>query len=248
MKKLSIIIPVYNEKNTLELIVEKILRVNIPVQKEILIVDDFSSDTSSEIAKRLSEKHSEIFFFQNKKNMGKGFCIREGIEKSSGEIIVIQDADLEYDPEEYKKLLKPIISNKADIVFGSRFLTTEARRVLYFWHFIGNKILTLVSNMICNLNISDMETCYKMFCADVIKSVKLKENRFGFEPEVTFKISRMKKIRIYEVGISYHGRTYSEGKKVNWKDGIRAFYVLFKFFLLYILRGKKSILKNPKDN
>lgn len=247
MKKLSIVIPVYNEENTIREIVKRVLSVKLPIEREIIIIDDYSTDKSEIIEKELSKKHAVIRSFRNNKNMGKGFTVRSGIAKASGDIIIIQDADLEYDPEEYTKLLEPILNEKADVVYGSRFLTTEARRVLYFWHSVGNKILTLFSNMICNLNLTDMETCYKVFRADLIKSIKLKENRFGFEPEVTFKLSRLKKIRIYEVGISYHGRTYSEGKKVNWKDGVRAFYVLLKFSFIYIFRGKKSVLKKKEE-
>jgi len=246
MKKISIIIPVYNEENTLRELIKKVLDVKLSLKKEIIIVDDYSTDNSEKIEKELSENHPEIKCFRNEKNMGKGFTVRTGIDKASGDIILIQDADLEYDPEEYHKLIAPIVNGKADVVYGSRFITTEARRVLYYWHSVGNKILTVFSNMICNLNLSDMETCYKVFRSDIIKRIKLKENRFGFEPEVTFKLSRFEEIRIYEVGISYHGRTYSEGKKINWKDGVRAFYVLLKFSTIYIFRRRKSVFKKSE--
>ena len=242
-KKLSIIMPVYNEEKTVEEIVKKVLSVKLNIEKELIIVDDCSKDGSYKKIEELKSKFSEIVLLKNEKNMGKGYSLRKGIEKASGDIIIIQDADLEYDPDEYGKLIKPILENRADVVYGSRFITTEARRVLYFWHYLGNKILTLFSNMLSNLNLSDMETCYKVFKANIIKKINLTENRFGFEPEVTFKLSKVKGIRVYEIGISYHGRTYEEGKKINWKDGVRAFYVLIKNFILYIFRGDKIIYK-----
>lgn len=242
-KKLSIIMPVYNEEKTVEEIVKRVLSVKLNIEKELIIVDDCSKDGSYKKLEELKSKFSEIVLLKNEKNMGKGYSLRKGIEKASGDIIIIQDADLEYDPDEYGKLIKPILENRADVVYGSRFITTEARRVFYFWHYLGNKILTLFSNMLSNLNLSDMETCYKVFKANIIKKIKLTENRFGFEPEVTFKLSKVKGIRVYEIGISYHGRTYEEGKKINWKDGVRAFYVLIKNFILYIFRGDKIIYK-----
>ena len=244
-KKLSIIIPVYNEEGTVEKLVETVLAVPLPLEKELVIVDDCSKDDTFSIISQLQEKHSSVRVSRNEKNRGKGFSVSRGIDEASGDIIIIQDADLEYDPNEYPKLLAPIIQGNADVVYGSRFATSGPKRVLYFWHYIGNKLLTLFSNMVSNLNLSDMETCYKVFRSPVIKAIKINEKRFGLEPEITFKLSRIKGLRIYEVGISYYGRTYEEGKKINWKDGIRAFYVLFKNLFLYALRRKKHIYKNP---
>lgn len=242
-KKLSIIIPVYNEERTVEKLVETVLAVPLQLEKELVIVDDCSKDNTFSIISKLKENHPSIQVFHNEKNRGKGFSVSRGIDEAAGDIIIIQDADLEYDPNEYPKLLAPILQGNADVVYGSRFATAGPKRVLYFWHYIGNKILTLFSNMVSNLNLSDMETCYKMFRAPVIKAIKIKEKRFGLEPEITFKLSRIKGLRIYEVGISYHGRTYEEGKKINWKDGVRAFYVLFKNLFLYTFRRKKHIYK-----
>lgn len=242
-KTLSIVIPVFNEEKTVEKLLEKVLAVPLTLEKEIVMVDDCSSDGTFAILSKLRESEPRVRLFKNEKNMGKGFSVRHGIEEASGEIIIIQDADLEYEPAEYPRLLKPILGGHADVVYGSRFITTEARRVLYYWHSVGNHILTVFSNMLSNLNLSDMETCYKVFRSGLIKQIRLTENRFGFEPEVTFKLSKVKNIRFFEVGISYHGRTYSEGKKINWKDGVRAFYVLFKNIFLYIFRGKKMIYK-----
>ena len=244
-KKLSIVIPVFNEEKTVQKLVETVLAVPLPMEKELVIVDDCSVDQTFSLISQLEKNHPSIRVLRNEKNRGKGFSVTRGIEEASGDIIVIQDADLEYDPNEYPKLLKPILLGNADVVYGSRFTSTEAKRVLYFWHSVGNKILTLFSNMVSNLNLTDMETCYKMFRAPVIKALKIKEKRFGFEPEVTFKLSRVKGLRIYEVGISYHGRTYDEGKKINWKDGVRAFYVLFKNLFLYVIRKKKHLYKDP---
>ncbi len=243
MKLLSIIIPAYNEEATLAEIVETVLGVPLKLKKEIIIVDDCSSDNTFQIAENLSEKFNSIKVLKNERNSGKGFCVRRGIDEASGDIILIQDADLEYDPKEYPKLLGPILDGKADVVYGSRFMTTEAKRVLYFWHSVGNRLLTLFSNMICDLNLSDMETCYKVFRSSVIKGIKFNENRFGFEPEVTFKLSRIKGLRIYEVGISYHGRTYSEGKKINWKDGVKAFYTMLKMLFFRIFRSDNYFKK-----
>lgn len=240
-RTLSIVIPVYNEERTIETLVERVWAVPLKLEKEIVIVDDCSTDGTFSILTNIQEAQPAVKVFRNEKNSGKGFAVRRGIQEAAGEIIIIQDADLEYDPDEYPKLLKPILADKADVVFGSRFMTTEERRVLYFWHSVGNRLLTLFSNMVSNLNLSDMETCYKMFRAEIIKQIRLTENRFGFEPEVTFKLSKVKGLRFYEVGISYHGRTYAEGKKINWKDGVRALYVLFKNTFLYLFRGEKHI-------
>lgn len=245
-RTLSIVIPVFNEERTVEVLVRKVLSVPLPVQIEIVMVDDCSSDGTFAVLEKLERENPEIRVFKNEINMGKGYSVRRGFQEAEGDFIIIQDADLEYDPAEYPKLLNPILDDKADVVYGSRFITTEARRVLYFWHSVGNQILTLFSNMFSNLNLSDMETCYKMFRAEIIKKIHLTENRFGFEPEVTFKLSKVKGLRIYEVGISYHGRTYAEGKKINWKDGVRAFYVLFKNAFLYIFKRQKMVFgKDP---
>ena len=226
--KLSIIIPCYNEQSTIKEIVQKInLQTNI--NKEIIIIDDHSSDRTREILeKEVRNEVNQIIF--NDKNYGKGYSIRKGIENASGDCILIQDADLEYDPNDYDKLLSPIIHGDADVVYGSRFIGNDERRVLYFWHTIGNKFLTLLSNMLSNLNLTDMEVGYKLFKTDVLKNIVLKENRFGFEPEITAKISK-KNIKLYEVGISYFGRKYTEGKKITWKDGFSALRCILKYNL-----------------
>ena len=235
---LSIIIPAYNEAATIHLILDKVLDVELinNYKKEIILVDDCSSDNTSETIKDYISNGSieNIFFVQHKTNKGKGAAIRTGIENSKGDIIIIQDADLEYDPKEYNILLRPILDNVADVVYGSRFMGGRPHRILFFWHTIGNKFLTFVSNMFTNLNLTDMETCYKMFRAETLRSIKINENRFGFEPEVTAKIARIPRVRIYEVGISYYGRTYDEGKKIGWKDGFRALYCILKYGALKI--------------
>jgi glycosyltransferase involved in cell wall biosynthesis len=202
------------------------------IEKEIIIVNDCSSDDTANVVRQLMQKHKSIRFIEHKKNKGKGAAIHTGIKEASGNFIIIQDADLEYDPEEYNLLLKPIVNGFADVVYGSRFMGGNPHRILFFWHSIGNAVLTFLSNMFTNLNLTDMETCYKLFKAEHLKKLQLTEYRFGFEPEVTAKISRIPNIRIYEVGISYYGRTYAEGKKINWKDGFRAIYCILKYGML----------------
>ena len=225
--KISIIIPCYNEVSTIEIIIDKIKKIEI--DKEIIIVDDFSEDGSKEkIKSDIKNKYSDIIDIYHDRNMGKGAAIRTGISNATGEIIIIQDADLEYDPNDYHKLIRPIKNGYADVVYGSRFIGGSEKRVLYFWHTIGNKFLTILSNMFSNLNLTDMEVCYKAFKSEVIKNIDLKENRFGFEPEVTAKIAK-KNIRIYEIGIKYFGRKYSEGKKITWKDGFSEIRCILKY-------------------
>ncbi len=232
-KKLSIVIPCYNEEKTVHLILDKVREVVLPnnIQKELIIVDDCSKDKTSEAIYAYFSKHPELDYklFRHDVNKGKGAAIHLGISKASGQYLIIQDADLEYDPQEYILLLEPVIRGFADVVFGSRFLGGNPHRILFFWHSIGNKFLTTLSNVFTNLNLTDMETCYKMFRTDLIQELALKEKRFGFEPEVTAKISRVKNVRIYEVGISYYGRTYAEGKKIGWRDGFRAIWCIFKY-------------------
>ncbi|MCM8569182.1 glycosyltransferase family 2 protein [Gramella jeungdoensis] len=232
-RKLSILIPAYNEEDTiLEILnVLKDLDLGLGLKKEIVIVDDCSTDSTRSIINQFVEDNptSDVQIFNQEVNRGKGAALHKAIELCTGDIAIIQDADLEYDPEEYINLLKPILKGKADVVYGSRFMGGYAHRILFFWHSIGNKFLTTLSNAFTNLNLTDMETCYKMFRTDILKSLDLKEKRFGFEPEVTAKVSRIPGIRIYEVGISYYGRTYAEGKKINWKDGMRALWCVFKY-------------------
>lgn len=233
--KLSILIPAYNEARTIHLILDKVRDVVLDggVDKEIIIVNDFSTDDTVKKVEEYIGKNPTmpIQIFSQEKNKGKGAAIHKAIELATGDYLIVQDADLEYDPEEYNLLLKPILSGFADVVYGSRFLGGNPHRILFYWHSIGNKFLTSLSNMFTNLNLTDMETCYKLIRSDIAKGLRLKEQRFGFEPELTAKLSRVPKIRIYEVGISYYGRTFEEGKKIGWKDGFRAIYCIIKYNL-----------------
>ena len=227
--KLSIVIPCYNEVHTIRRIVEAVRAAPI-ADKEIIIVDDCSSDGTREILQREIEPLvSRILYHTH--NQGKGAALRTGFTAATGDAVIVQDADLEYDPQEYPRLLKPILDNRADVVFGSRFMGAEAHRVVYFWHMVGNRFLTLLSNMCTNINLTDMETCYKMFRRDVLSKIQVEENRFGFEPEITAKVAALPDCRIFEVGISYYGRTYAEGKKIGWRDGFRAIYAILKYNL-----------------
>jgi glycosyltransferase involved in cell wall biosynthesis len=227
--KLSIVIPCYNERKTIRAIVDAVRAAPV-ANKEIIIVDDCSADGTREVLRAEIEPLVTRILY-HEVNQGKGAALRTGFAAATGDVVVVQDADLEYDPQEYPRLLKPILDGKADVVFGSRFMGAEAHRVVYFWHMVGNRVLTLLSNMFTNLNLTDMETCYKMFRREVLAQIKIQENRFGFEPEITAKVAKLPECRIYEVGISYYGRTYAEGKKIGWRDGFRALYAIVKYNL-----------------
>jgi glycosyltransferase involved in cell wall biosynthesis len=233
METLSIVIPAYNEERTIHLILNRIQEVELinKMSKEVIIVNDCSTDNTEQSILTYIEKNPGLIitYYKHEINKGKGAALHTGISKATGDYVIIQDADLEYDPHEYNKLLVAVLKGNADVVYGSRFMGGAPHRILFFWHSIGNKVLTMLSNMFTNLNLTDMETCYKLFRRPVIQGIQLKENRFGFEPEVTAKISRIPDIKIYEVGISYYGRTYAEGKKINWKDGFRAIYCILKY-------------------
>jgi len=235
ISKLSIVVPCYNEEATIHLILDKVLsvRLNDDIEKEIILVNDCSKDRTRETLEAYVASHPQQSFqlLNHEVNKGKGAALHTGIKHATGDLVIIQDADLEYDPREYNILLQPIIDGHADVVYGSRFAGGRPHRILFFWHTIGNKFLTFLSNMMTNLNLTDMETCYKVFKREIIQGMDLHEKRFGFEPEVTAKISRIKGIRIYEVGISYYGRTYEEGKKIGWKDGFRAIYCIARYGL-----------------
>lgn len=229
----SVIIPAYNEERTIETVVSRVLAVDVPT--EIIIVDDCSTDSTRSKAERLASNHANVTLLLHPRNLGKGAALRTGFAKATGDFVLVQDADLEYDPAEFPILLKPLIEGRADVVYGSRFLTGRERRVLFFYHYVGNRFLTLLSNMFTGLNLSDMETCYKVFRREVIQAIPIEQNRFGFEPEITAKVAKMR-VRVYEVGISYSGRTYEEGKKIGWRDGFKALWCIVKYGVLPLRR------------
>lgn len=235
MAILSIIIPVYNEEKYIVAVLERVKQVVLPggVMKQVIVVNDCSTDRTEEnlFAYRSQDDAISFNYFKHQLNQGKGAAIHTGIEKATGDFLIIQDSDLEYDPDDYNSLLKPMLDGMADVVYGSRFIGDKPHRVLFFWHYMGNRFLTLLSNAFTNLNLTDMETCYKLFRRDIIQNVRLREKRFGFEPEVTAKIAKLRGIRIFEVGVSYYGRTYEEGKKINWRDGFRAIYCILRYNL-----------------
>jgi glycosyltransferase involved in cell wall biosynthesis len=243
--KLSVVMPVYNERNTLREVISRVLAV--PLDIELLCVDDGSADGSREILAELEASHPQMRVYLQPANMGKGAALRRGIQASTGDFVIIQDADLEYDPAEYPTLLEPLIQGRADVVYGSRFLGGGPHRVLYFWHSVGNSVLTLMSNALTNMNMTDMETCYKVFRREIIQSIPIEEDRFGFEPEVTVKVAK-RRLRVYEVGISYSGRTYAEGKKIGWKDGFRALWCLVKYSLKEPGLSPKPLVAGSAEN
>jgi glycosyltransferase involved in cell wall biosynthesis len=243
--KLSVVMPVYNERPTVRQVVERVLAV--PLDIELICVDDGSEDGCREILGELGQRHPQMHVILQPRNMGKGAALRRGIAECSGEFVIIQDADLEYDPAEYLSLLGPLLQDKADVVYGSRFLGSGPHRVLYYWHSVGNWLLTLLSNALTNMNMTDMETCYKVFKREVIQSIPIEEDRFGFEPEITVKVAK-RRLRVYEVGISYSGRTYEEGKKIGWKDGVRALWCLLKYTIKEPRLNAKPLMADTAEN
>ncbi len=243
--KLSVVMPVYNERATLREVVARVLAVALDI--ELICVDDGSQDGSREILAELGDRYPQVRILLQPKNMGKGAALRRGIQESTGDFVIIQDADLEYDPAEYTRLLGPLIQGQADVVYGSRFIGAAPHRVLYFWHSVGNRILTLLSNALTNMNMSDMETCYKVFRREILQAIPIEEDRFGFEPEITVKIAK-RRLRVYEVGISYWGRTYEEGKKIGWRDGFRALWCLLKYTVKEPRLNPKQLVAGAPEN